>query len=240
MTEVAMITGGSRRIGKAIGLALAERGYDIALHYNNSDEAAGQAAEEIRRIGRECKTFQADLSDYRQVEGLVGSVVGAFGRCDVLVNNASIFEKASLAETTTDLLFRTMRINFEAPFMLTRDFAALCQGQGQVINLLDTRIRSNRATYCAYSISKKALADLTRLSAHELGPSIRVNGVCPGLVLEPPEVDPDSGYLEELAERIPLRRRGDVEDVVRAVVYLIDSDFVTGQLLFADGGEQLI
>lgn len=240
MTPVALITGGSKRIGQAIALALADRGCDIALHYNRSDQAARETAEQVEQLGRSCRTFQADLGDYKQVERLIGAVVEQMAHCDLLVNNASIFQKASLARTDTDLLLRTMRINFEAPFLLTRDFAAHCEGPGQVINLLDTRIESNRATYAAYSLSKKALADLTRLAAHELGPDIRVNGVCPGLVLEPPGVQPESGYLEELAQKIPLQRRGGVEDVVRAVLYLFDSPFVTGQLLFADGGEQLI
>ncbi len=239
MTPVALITGGSKRIGKAIALALAEDGFDIALHYNTSRQAAEKTAEEIEQLGRRCETLPADLSDPRQVEAILPKLIEIFGRCDLLVNNASIFDKASLAQTDGNLLDRTMAINFRAPLLLTRDFARLCEA-GHVVNLLDTRIAGAKTAYFVYSLSKKALAEMTRLAARELGPTIRVNGVCPGLVLEPPGVDPGSGYLEGLAEKIPLQRRGSVEDVVRAVMYLVTSPFVTGELLFIDGGEKLI
>jgi NAD(P)-dependent dehydrogenase (short-subunit alcohol dehydrogenase family) len=128
-------------------------------------------------------------------------------------------------------------VNLKAPLLLMRDFGRAVES-GQIINLLDTRIQSWRSTYLAYSVSKMALADLTRMAARELGPDIRVNGICPGLVLEPPGAD--AGYLERLASHIPLRRRGGVEDIVGAVLYLVEHEFVTGQLMYVDGGEQLL
>ena len=218
-------------------MALAERGWDIALHYNSSAAEAKASSEAICRVGVQCRTFCADLADPGQVQALLPGVVEAMGGCDLLVNNASIFDRGRLGETDLALYERTMAINLRAPLLLMRDLARCC-ATGHVINLLDTRIASSRATYFAYSISKKALAEATLMAARDLGPAIRVNGVCPGLVLEPTGEGPD--YLERLAAKIPLAARGGVEDVVRAVLYLLDSPFVTGELLYVDGGEKLL
>lgn len=237
MSQVALITGGARRIGKAIAIALAHKGYDIALHYNTSAEEAEETAEQIRHLDCTCRTFSAELGDAEQTQKLIPAVVEAMGSVDVLVNNASIFEKGHILETDPDLLDRTLAVNLKAPMLLIRDFARAAEA-GLIINLLDTRIRSWRTTYAAYSLSKMGLADLTRMAARELGPDIRVNGVCPGLILEPPGAD--AGYLERLASHIPLRRRGGVEDVVSAVLYLVEQEFVTGEILFVDGGEKLL
>lgn len=237
MSQVALITGGARRIGKAIAMALAHKGYDIALHYNTSGEAAEETAEQIRHLDCTCRTFSADLGEAGQVQKLIPAVVDAMGQLDVLVNNASIFEKAQILETQQDLLERTLDVNLKAPMLLIRDFGRAVEA-GLIVNLLDTRIRSWRPTYAAYSLSKMGLADLTRMAARELGPDIRVNGICPGLILEPPGAD--AGYLERLASHIPLRRRGGVEDIVGAMLYLVEQEFVTGEILFVDGGEKLL
>jgi NAD(P)-dependent dehydrogenase (short-subunit alcohol dehydrogenase family) len=237
VAKVALITGGARRIGRAVALGLAHKGYDIALHYNTSQEKAEKTAEEIRHLDSTCRTFRADLGQMDQVQKLVPAVLDAMGQLDLLVNNAAIFEKGHLLETELDLLQRTLDVNLKAPLLLMRDFGRSVE-VGQIINFLDTRVQSWRSTYLAYSISKMALADLTRMAARELGPDIRVNGICPGLVLEPPGAD--AGYLERLASHIPLRKRGGVEDIVSAVLYLVESQFVTGQLLYVDGGEQLL
>lgn len=237
MARTALITGAAVRIGRRIALALAREGWDIALHYNRSENEARRTAEDISAAGGACDLFQADLASFQQLETLVSRVLETFGRCDLLVNNASVFEGASLRDTEEALFDRAMAINLKAPFFLLRNYARAVES-GEAINLLDTRIAGTKTAYFAYSLAKKALGDLTRMAARELGPDFRVNGICPGLVLAPEGQGP--GYLERLSAKIPLRRPGEVDDVVRAVEYLLDNPFVTGEILFVDGGERLI
>jgi NAD(P)-dependent dehydrogenase (short-subunit alcohol dehydrogenase family) len=237
MAAAALITGAAKRIGRAIALELARKGLDIALHYRSSEADAEEAAREIEKLGAACERFQADLSRSEEVLSLIPAVMAKMPRCNVLVNSASVFERATLRETEPDLLERQFGVNFKAPLLLCREFAARVE-DGLIINLLDTRITSTRPAYFAYSLSKKALAELTRLAARELAPRIRVNGICPGLILAPPGESDD--YLDRFVDRVPLRRKGAPSDVASAVAFLLDSRFVTGQLLFVDGGEHLL
>ena len=154
----------------------------------------------------------------------------------MLINNASIFEPSSIKDTSSALLLRHLNVNLITPFLLSRDFAKKCQ-KGHIINVLDTRITSNRTTYAAYSISKKALAAFTKMSAHEFGPGIRVNAIAPGLILSPHGLGDD--YLKKLAKDIPLKTKGDVENILQTVDFLLENKFLTGQTIFCDGGEHL-
>ena len=234
--ETALVTGGARRIGRTICLALAGMGYDIALHCNRSTVDAEKTAREVRALGARCEIFHADLSKREETLALSGQVKKAFPKFSLLINNASIFRRGPIRETTESFLDEHLEVNFIAPFLLTRDFAA-CTEKGMVINLLDTRIAAAGSVYAAYSLSKKLLAEFTRMAAIEFAPSIRVNGVAPGLILEPEGEGPE--YLERLARKTPLGRPGSVDDVTGAVRWLIENDFDTGQVLFIDGGEGL-
>ncbi|MFW6066517.1 MAG: SDR family oxidoreductase [Planctomycetota bacterium] len=236
MQPAALVTGGAKRLGRAIALALARDGYDVAVHYNRSAEPAEQLAEEIRRLGRRCETFQCELADAPAVEELAAKVHRAFPGWCVLVNNASLFERGSLAETDEQLFDRLIAVNLKAPLFLSKKFAALRE-RGQIVNMLDTKVSEDLSSYSAYVITKKALRDLTRLAAKELAPDIRVNGVCPGLILPPP--GEDQGYLEKLVSRVALARSGNADDITSAVLYLLHNDYITGQCLFIDGGEHL-
>lgn len=232
----AFITGGARRIGRRIALALAEAGWDIALHYNASRDEAEDARREIESMGRRCALFQADLTCMEEVHALIQRVMEAEPNCRALVNNASIFERAPLMDTDEAFFDRHFHLNFKVPFFLTQSFARL-RKQGCVINLLDTKIEQKRSNYFAYTLSKKALFEFTRMAAHELAPGIRVNGVCPGLIL-PPEGE-DDAYLRRMAERIPLRQSGSPDDIAAAVRFLLENEFITGECIFVDGGERL-
>ncbi len=232
----ALVTGGARRIGAAISLALARNGYDVALHYLSSVEAAERIADEIEGLGRRCRLFRCDLNDHRETANLVARVREHYSSLDVLVNNASIFERGTLADTGQDLLERHFNINFKAPFFLSQTFADGC-ARGHIINILDTRVSRSDPHHAAYTLSKKALLELTRLAARELGPAIRVNGVSPGMILPPP-----GGVVDELERRsagLPLKRIGDTDNVVAAVLFLLDNPFVTGECIYVDGGEHL-
>ena len=232
----ALVTGGARRIGAAIARALAQNGYDVALHYLTSAESAERTAGEIEEMGRRCRLFRCDLSDHQETAGLIPSVREHFSHLDVLINNASIFERANLRGTGRDLFERHFNINFKAPFFLTQAFAEGC-AQGQIINILDTRVSRSDQHHAAYTLSKKALLELTRMAARELGPAIRVNGVSPGMILPPPGEVVDE--LERRSAALPLKRIGNMANLVAAVLFLLDNPFVTGECIYVDGGEHL-
>jgi NAD(P)-dependent dehydrogenase (short-subunit alcohol dehydrogenase family) len=236
LNKAALITGAAQRIGKALALALARQGYNIAIHYNRSSGPAEQLCLEIQSIGQKCTILQADLQSENEVLTLVERARKAFPELSLLVNNASIFEPGSLVETDLDLFQRHMAINLTAPFFLCRDFARQAGG-GHIVNIVDSRILSVPTGHIAYSVSKAGLYALTRMLALELGPEFRVNAVAPGLILPPPGETEE--YLDRLKERVPLKRSGSPETVVKAVLYLLDNEFVTGECLRLDGGEWL-
>lgn len=231
------MTGGARRIGSAIARALAQRGYDIALHYGSSLRGARRLRGAIERDGRRCGLFPTDLSQEREVLGLIDTVWDVFPDCNLLVNNASIFEAAPLLQTEPDLFDRHFNINLKAPLFLSRDFARRCR-TGQIINILDTRVAHLDGSHVVYSLSKKALLEFTKFAAKELGPRIRVNGICPGLILAPAGEGP--AHMKRKSERTPLKRKGDLGSLISALLFLLDNRFITGDCIFVDGGEHLM
>lgn len=236
MGNTALITGGAKRIGSAIAKKLAQMGYNIALHYNTSNNDAIELKKQIENIGVRCALFKCDLSIEEEVLNLIPEAIKIFNDIDLLINNASIFNKATLIETETGLFNRTFNTNLKAPYLLIRDFAKLVK-KGNIINIIDTKITKNDFLYSCYTLTKKSLKDLTLMAAKELGPEIRVNGIAPGLILEP-EGKPIS-YLDKLAKNIPLKKKGSVKAVTDALGFLIENDFITGQILFVDGGQHL-
>ena len=176
------------------------------------------------------------MNDSAQVRQLIPRVLDQCPDCDVLINNASIFAPNRFEDTEEDFFDRHFTINFKTPFFLSRDFARLRQA-GNIINLLDTKVRRTVTGYFVYTLSKKALFEFTRMAAKALAPRIRVNAVCPGLILPPAGEDED--YLERMKTHVPLQRAGDVEGVARAVRFLLENPFITGECLFVDGGEHL-
>lgn len=235
--QVALVTGGALRLGRAIARGLAADGADVVIHYGASSEAAQALADQLRAEGVRAFTVQADLAAADGVDGLVERAVAHAGRLDLLINSASIFPAGSLAELDPGALVENLQVNAWAPLMLARDLASLGR-PAQVVNLLDTRIAApTDPEHLAYYLSKRTLADITRLLALELAPGIRVNGVAPGAVLAPADAPP--GFLDGLAAGLPLGRAGEVGDIVRAVRFLVHSPFVTGQVIFVDGGQHL-
>ncbi|HEU4881364.1 MAG TPA: SDR family oxidoreductase [Longimicrobium sp.] len=235
---VALVTGGAVRIGRAISSALAEDGYRLVIHYNSSSEAADGLVGEIRAQGGEALAIGADLADAGAVRRLADEASAAFGGIDVLVNNASVFPAERLEETDEALWDHTMAVNLRAPFFLIRHLAAtLRERRGVVINMADLAGIQTWSAYAAHGISKAGVIHLTRVAARSLAPEVRVNGIAPGTVL-PPESMTDE-EIRGLADRAPLKRNGSPEDVVRALRYLLQADFVTGETLVVDGGRLL-
>jgi NAD(P)-dependent dehydrogenase (short-subunit alcohol dehydrogenase family) len=233
----ALVTGAARRLGRAVALGLADAGADVALHYSTSGDAAEQLAAELRHRGRSAWTLRADLADPDAVASLIPRAREQAERLDILVNNASIFPADGLREARREDLLRCLEVNAWAPLALSRAFAENL-GRGAIVNFLDTRIVGYDWKHVSYIISKNALALLTRMMALEFAPAVAVNAVAPGLILPPP--GEDESYLDALADTVPLKRHGDAQDIVDAVIYLLQSEFVTGQIIYVDGGRHLM
>jgi pteridine reductase len=235
--KTALVTGGGKRIGQAICLTLSAFGYQIALHYHHSKLEAQKTAQQIKKTGGVCELFKCDLSIEAQTTALIPKVLKRFSTINVLINNASIFKKSNLKKGSLKLFNEHFAVNCKAPYILTAAYAQRCQ-KGHIINIVDANVAKNKTAYCAYLLSKRGLCDLTKLAAVELAPAIRVNAVAPGLILPP--AGGKSGYLEHLARHIPMRRQGVAKHITHAICFLLENDYVTGQIIFEDGGEHLI
>ena len=233
---VVLVTGGAKRIGRAICLSLASTGYKVALHYHHSASEAEKTAKVIRQKRGVCNLFPCDLSDQKQTVSLIDNVLRKFKGLDVLINNASIFEPSTIKNSPLESLNQHFSVNFNAPYILTSQFAKKIK-KGQIINILDTHIVRNKTQHTAYLLSKKALSALTKLSAIELAPHFRVNGIAPGLIISP--ANTKSGYLDRLAKKIPLKKKGDVGQIIQSIEFLLNNSYLTGQIIFNDGGEHL-
>ena len=234
--KAALVTGGAKRIGRAVSLMLAGRGYDVAVTYRTSEKEALLLVDEIRERGNNAGAFNLDLFYPETIPGTLEEIHAEFPGLELIVNNASIFERREFRESSLDDLDRNLSVHLRSPYVLVNEFAKFAEN-GQVINILDSRITAVKTAYFAYLLSKKALADFTEMAAVALGPEIRVNAVAPGFIL-PPEGEGDN-YIAKFAEKIPAGRKGDINDVLNAVRFLLDNPYVTGQVLFVDGGRNL-
>jgi len=233
---VVLITGGVDRLGRVAAEVFAGRGWDVVIHHRGPAERAAGSIAAVEALRRRCWAVPADLDDPVALGSLVARAMERSGRLDALVNNASVFEPGRLTETDDGPMDEILQVNLRAPLILTRDFARVTSA-GLVINLLDSRIEGLDWTHFAYTLSKQALREATRLAALELAPGIRVNAIAPGPVLPPADLGPD--YLARRVGETPLARSGGVEDVAAALGWLIDADFVTGQVVYVDGGQHL-
>lgn len=235
--QTALVTGGARRIGAAIVQALSAAGARVVVHYHHSRSDAERLVERLRSGGGAAWALDADLGQDDEAVRLVPRAIETAGPLDILINNAAVFHKDSLSTLDAARLRAEFQVNLFAPLLLVRAFAA--QGRpGAVLNLLDRRIRGLDPAAVPYELSKKALAEATRLAAAALAPGIRVNGLAPGAALPPP--GEDDRYLREKAGFIPLGRSGGPDELARAALFLLREDTVTGQVLFVDGGQHLV
>jgi len=235
--KTALVTGGAQRLGKATVRALAKEGMRVVVHFHHSDMAAQELVQELTATGAEAWALAANLAQPEEGAALIAQALELTGALDLLVNNASTFPADRLADVTWDALTASMAVNAWAPFELGREFARLI-GRGGIINLLDARLSGYDWTHVSYMLAKQLLALITRLQAVEYAPHITVNAVAPGLIL-PPEGQ-DESYLTRLAATVPLRRHGEAVDIADAVVYLAQSTFLTGNVLYVDGGRHLL
>lgn len=236
----ALVTGAAVRVGRAIALGLARAGARVVVHYGGSEREASDVVAEIRGGGGEATAIQADLSDLSAVHRLADEATDAFGGLDVLVNSAATFAGAAVEEVDQETYDATMAVNLRAPFFLTRRLAPVLRrdGGGVVLNIADLAGVQAWSGHAAHGIAKAGLLHFTRIAARQLGPDIRVNAIAPGTVL-PPEGTPDE-EVRKLASRAALKRTGSPDDVVEAVLYLVNAGFVTGQVLAVDGGRSVM
>lgn len=238
--RVVLVTGAARRVGRAVATRLAAAGARIAVHYHTSADDAAETERLCRAAGAQAEPFPADLAHEAAAGGLIHAVLERFGRLDVLVNNASIFEPQTIDSFTLPDWERTLRINLTAPVLLVhaaRD--ALRRAGGRVINVTDAATAHPWPNYLAYMVSKGALETLTRVLARALAPEVNVVAVAPGVAAWPERYD--QATRESLTARIPLRRAGTPADIAAAVHFaLCGTDYVTGSVLTVDGGRHVV
>ncbi|MBI3121599.1 MAG: SDR family oxidoreductase [candidate division NC10 bacterium] len=238
--KVALVTGGAKRLGRAIALALAERGAELVIHYRDSEREAQELLALLKRAGGKPVAVRGDVSVAADVDRIVETAMQAFGRIEILVNNAAIFSRTPFENLTEEDWDRFLDVNLKGPFLLCRKIGGIMlrQGRGKIVNLADIAGFKVWAEYIPYSVSKAGLIALTRGLAKALAPAVQVNAVAPGAVLLPEGTTPEE--RERAIRRVPLDRLGAPEDIARAVVYLIENDFITGEVLRVDGGQHLL
>jgi len=236
--RVALVSGAAQRIGAQIARTLHGAGMRVALHYHASADAAMRLAAELEAMRPgSVTTLRADLDDPAAPQAIVAQVLARFGGLDVLVNNASRFYPTPLDSATAAQWDELMGSNLRAPFFLAQAAAPLLRAAGGcIVNLVDVHARRPLAGHPIYCMAKAANAMMVKSLARELGPEVRVNGVAPGAILWP-DRDLDDAAKREILDRTALRRTGTLDDVAKAVLYLVrDADYVTGQVLAVDGG----
>jgi NAD(P)-dependent dehydrogenase (short-subunit alcohol dehydrogenase family) len=232
-----LITGAAKRVGRIIALSLADEGYNIALHYNHSESEARTVQKEIQSKNVECEIFQADLRDLKATKSMFEASYKAFPDLNVLINNASVFERTAFLDTNEEFFDDNLSINFKAAFFLSQYFAKICK-KGNIINISDVHVTKNTTSYFAYLLSKKAFSEFTKMAAKELAPEIMVNQICPGTIIATP--NETSGYMAEKAKKMPAQKLSNPEELARVVKFILESNSFYGQSFFLDGGESLL
>jgi len=236
--KVALVTGAARRLGRGIALALGRSGADVIVHYGRSQGQAEAVVEQLRALSVRSEALQADLAKPEQIEKMFAAAGERFGRLDVLVNNAAVFQATPIEALTAEQWDTELAVNARAPALCIRHAAALMPDGGAIVNITDIGAERPWPTHPAYCASKAALTALTKSAAKALAArNIRVNAVAPGAILWP-EGLPERTRRRLLAQ-VPLKRAGSVEDIASAVVFLARNDYVTGQTLNVDGGRSI-
>lgn len=236
--RVALVTGAGRRVGQAIALALGAKGMQVAVHYNGSASGAENTVRQLESEGAVGRAFQADLSSKDGPARLVADVAASFGQLDVLVNSAAVMDRTPFGEVTPEQWDAIMHINLRSPFFVAQAAAShLRKANGAIVNIADLAAFETWPAYIPHGISKAGVVHMTRSLARVLAPDVRVNGVAPGTVLLPEEWDKAAD--ERLRRTTPLARTGTPEDVSSTVIFLLESDYITGETIIVDGGRHI-
>jgi NAD(P)-dependent dehydrogenase (short-subunit alcohol dehydrogenase family) len=235
----ALITGGARRIGRALVCAAADAGYDVAIHVRAVDDEAEAAAAEVRAKGRKAAILPCDLRREATTVALVGEAETELGPVTLLVNSASVFEEDAFADMNRASWDAHMESNLRSPLVLAQVFARRLPPDraGLIVNLLDQRVLKTSPEFFSYSLSKAALWEATRMLAQALAPRIRVNGIGPGPTL--PSVHQDQAAFDAEARATLMGRAVTPAEIAQALRYLVDATAVTGQMIVVDAGQHL-
>lgn len=234
--QTILITGAAKRLGQFLAINFAKIGYNIALHYNSSKEEALEVQKDIQSYNVLCQIFQADLQNIQNCQKLITDVEKYFGKIDILINNSSVFIEGNFQNTTEEIFDGNFNVNYKSIFFLSQYFAK--NNSGNIINILDTKINKRLKRFFTYINSKKSLSILTQDLALELAPKIRVNAIAPGTFL--PSHDFDNKYIAKKTKEAPLDRYTDMEDIFTTAHFFIANNFLTGQIIYVDGGENLV
>lgn len=238
--ESVLVTGGAKRIGKAIALAFAQRGCEVVLHYRNSQKEAEVVRAEIQAMGSVCRLVQADLSKAAKIDRMFEKEKAALSKVSILINSASFFYPTPLATVSRAFWNEFMETNLIGPFELARRVGLALKASGRpglIVNITDRSSRRPYVDHIPYCASKAALENLTRTLALELAPNIRVNSVAPGAILFP------DSYTEEekrkIIDLVPLKRAGEAKDIAEACVFVAEADYINAITLTVDGGRSI-
>jgi NAD(P)-dependent dehydrogenase (short-subunit alcohol dehydrogenase family) len=237
--KTALITGGAHRVGKAITMTLARAGANVVVNYYSSDAAARETVREAQALGVDALAVQADVGDMAQARALASAAEDRFGAVDILVNSASIWQKTPMPMGDFADWHRVLGVLLDGSMYLADALAPMMQdrGEGSIVNIVDLSAWKPFAGYIAHSVGKAGLLALTRQLALELAPAVNVNAVAPGPVLPPPGYDPEQ--IARVAARTLKGRWGKAQDVADAVRFLVEADYITGEVIVVDGGERL-
>jgi pteridine reductase len=235
--RVALVTGAGHRVGRALAVALGAERMSVAVHFNRSADEADETVRSITNAGGRAHAFGSNLADADAPERLVRSVVKEFGKLHVLINSAAVMKRHSFGAVTTADWDETMTLNLRAPFFLAQAAAREMTDGGAIVNISDLAAFETWPSYIPHSISKAGIVKMTEGLARVLAPAIRVNAIAPGAVLLPDDWAEKTG--ERLSDTTPLRRLGDPQDVVDAMLYLLRAEYVTGETIVVDGGRRI-
>src|SRR5689334_14830376 len=233
MSPLALVTGAAHRLGKVFALTLAREGYDILLHYHQSEDAALQTKAEIESVGRRVHLAQADLTNLTQIKSLISNIESL----DVLVNSAAFMPAGNVDLLSIENWDQSLDLNLRAPFLLAQEVSKKMDEGGLIVNITDVGARKTWSRYPSYTVSKAALESLTKILARALAPKIRVNAIAPGFVQS--DIVPAEEW-DRLIGRVPLKRPARSEEITSALEFLLKNEYVTGQTIVVDGGYSLV
>ena len=236
--KTVLITGAARRIGAYLAIGLAGKGYDIVLHYGKSEETASEVAKQIREFGQKCFLLQADLAEVDAADQIFSFIARQNIRIDAIIHNASVFDEINFMSTTPENWQTTMQVNLLTPVLMNQQFVKQLENKpGKIIHLLDWRALRPGVDHFPYTISKAALASVTKSLGRSLAPQIQVNGIAFGAILPPS----DGGDTSNILKNVPIKRWAELDEVLATVLFLLEGpDYITGEIIHLDGGRHLV
>ena len=240
--KTVFITGAAKRIGAEIARYFAENGANVCIHYNSSESEALNLEKELLKFRVKVKRYSCDLVNTKKAVSVMQTAISDFGKIEFLINSASVFKKNSILKSTEEDFKRDFAIHTRTPFFLMQTFAKqkFENEEGFILNIIDKNTVRKSSSFTTYMLSKKSLQEITTFAAVEFAPFIRVNAISPGFILEEEGASKTEEYYEKKIAKIPLQRKGETEDIIKALNFLIKTNYITGENIRVDGGSFLV